>query len=258
MTGVLILPVVTTLVAVLGLFAPAPSYAAPTPLPVGADVDYQLGGNRPVPSRVGIVVRDREARPASGRYNICYVNAFQTQADERSFWRKHLNLVLERHGKPVKDSAWNEWLLDLRTSAKRHDLAKIVGRWIKGCAADGFDAVELDNLDSFTRSHHLMSRDQAIAFARLLVKRAHGAGLAAGQKNLAGFDGTEIGFDFAIAEECGRWHECSSYTKFYGRRVLAIEYRRKDFDWTCDRYGDRLAVVLRDLDLSPTGVRTWC
>ena len=37
-------------------------------------------------------------------------------------------------------------------------LAGIVGRWIAGCADDGFDAVELDNLDSFTRSRQLIER----------------------------------------------------------------------------------------------------
>ena len=104
----------------------------------------------------------------------------------------------------------------------------------------------------------MLTRRQAIAYARLLVKRAHAAGLAAGQKNLAGFDGTRVGYDFAVAEECGRWRECSSYVAHYGRRVLAIEYRRKDFRWTCRHFGGRLPVVLRDLDLSPTGVRRWC
>ena len=210
-----------------GVLAPAATYAAPTPLPVGTDVDYQLGGNRPVPDNVGIVVRDREAEPAAERYNVCYVNGFQTQPNEKSFWRQHRGLVLKRKGKLVVDSAWGEWLLDLRTPRKRQHLAKIVGKWAAGCAADGFDAVEFDNLDSFTRSHRLLTRQQAIAYAHLLVRKAHRAGLAVGQKNLAGFDGTTIGFDFAVAEECGRWHECSSYTESYGDRVLSVEYRRQ-------------------------------
>lgn len=228
------------------------------PLPTGTDVDYQLGGDRPVPDHVGIVVRDRESRPIEGKYNVCYVNGFQTQPNEKRFWRKHWGLVLQRHGKPVVDSAWGEWLLDLRTAAKREKLAAIVGRWVDGCADDGFDAVEFDNLDSFTRSHHLLTRREAVSYAGLLVERAHEAGLAAGQKNLAGFDGTSVGYDFAIAEECGRYHECSAYTRVYGDRVLAIEYRAQDFRWTCRRYGDQLPVVLRDRDLTTHGVRRWC
>ncbi|MGB0099974.1 MAG: endo alpha-1,4 polygalactosaminidase [Nocardioides sp.] len=227
-------------------------------LPTGTDVDYQLGGVRPVPDRVGIVVRDREAAPVAGVYNVCYVNGFQTQPNERRFWRDRMRLVLHRHGKPVVDEAWGEWLLDVRTREKRARLARIVGRWVDGCADDGFDAVEFDNLDAFSRSHRLISRRQATTFARLLVRGAHDAGLEAAQKNLAGYDGTRIDFDFAVAEECGRYRECASYTRRYGDRVLAVEYRRADFRWTCARFGDRLAVVLRDRDLTPRGVRAWC
>ena len=181
------------------------------PLPTGTDVDYQLGGDRSVPDHVGIVVRDRESEPVEGTYNVCYVNGFQTQPNERAFWRQHWRLVLKDDGKPVTDEAWGEWLLDTRTAAKRRELARIVGRWIGGCAADGFDAVEFDNLDSFTRSHGLVERRQALAFARLLVDGAHDAGLEAGQKNLAGTTAPRIGFDFAVAEECGRYHECGAY-----------------------------------------------
>jgi glycosyl hydrolase family 114 len=229
-----------------------------TALPVGTDVDYQLGGDAPAPAHVGIVVRDRQAAPAPGRYNVCYVNGFQTQAAEHGFWRRHPGLVLRDGGRPVVDAAWGEWLLDLRTPAKRERLAAIVGRWTRGCARAGYDAVEYDNLDSFTRSRGLLTRRQAVAYAGLLVRGAHAAGLAAGQKNLAGLDGTEIGYDFAVAEECGRYRECAAYTRAYGARVLAVEYRRADFRWTCERFGERLAVVLRDRDLSPRGVHEWC
>jgi hypothetical protein len=245
------------LVPLLVLLA-APADAAIEPLPVGPDVDYQLGGTRDVSSRVGIVVRDRVARPLAGHYNICYVNGFQTQANERGFWMKRMGLVLRRGGRPVADSAWGEWLLDIRTPRKRVRLARIAGAWTRGCAARGFDAVEFDNLDSYTRSRGMLRRNQAIAHARLLVRAAHGAGLAAGQKNLSDFNGRRIRFDFAVAEECGRYRECGDYVASYGRRVLSIEYRQTDFRWTCDRYGAALAVVLRDLALSPRGVRAWC
>lgn len=251
------LGVVVLLAVVLAL--PAASYATVEPLPVGTDVDYQLGGAKPMPEHVGIIVRDRGAAPAAGRYNVCYVNGFQTQADERDFWRRHDDLLLhDAEGRLVEDEAWHEFLLDLRTADRRRALAAIVGRWVRGCADDGFDAVEFDNLDSFTRSDGLLTRRQATRYARLLVKRAHGSGLAAGQKNLAGFDGRLVGYDFAVAEECGRYDECASYVAHYGRRVLAIEYRRQDFRATCARFGERLAVVLRDRALSPGGVHRWC
>jgi hypothetical protein len=237
-----------------------PAAAAPGPLfDPAEDVDYQLGGVWDgVPDEVGIVVRDRKAEPLADRYNVCYVNGFQTQPDERRFWReRHWRLVLKDEGKPVVDSAWGEWLLDIRTRDKRRALARIVGRWTDRCAADGFDAVEYDNLDSFSRSHRLIKREHAKAFARLLGRRAHDAGLPAGQKNWAEWDGSAV-FDFAVAEECGRWRECGSYAASYGDHVLSIEYRREDFRRTCNGYGERWPVVLRDLELTPGGRHDWC
>lgn len=230
--------------------------AARAPLPVGTDWDYQLGAPRKVPDHVGIVLRDRSARPLPGRYNICYVNAFQTQPDERRLWKRHPRLILRRHGRPVVDSAWGEKLLDIRSPAKRQRLARIVGRWLEGCARDGFDAVELDNLDSFSRSHHLVKRRHAKAFARALTRRAHRLGLSVGQKNWAPFDGRRVGFDFAIAEECGQWRECKEYVAHYGRQVLVVEYRDAGFRRACRQQG--VAVVRRDLALSRHGTRRWC
>jgi len=245
----------------------APVQAADTVvgLPVvNAPWDYQIGGAFPPADGVTIVGRDREAQPVTGDYNICYVNAFQTQDDEVRFWRKHpahWKLVLKtKAGKPVVDSAWGEFLLDTRTPAKRRALIAIVGRWIDGCAASGFDAVELDNLDSWNRSKHLITRADNKAFARLLAARAHRDGLAAAQKNWAELraTGPRLGFDFAIAEECGRWHECGSYAKPYSNRVFDVEYRAKDFRAACKAWGDKISIVLRDLDVTPSGPDRRC
>jgi hypothetical protein len=253
--------VLPALVAVL-VAAPsyAPSYAATVTLPpTGTDWDYQLGGNRPVPGHVGVVERDRTAKPRAGAYNVCYVNGFQTQVEQKRFWRRHhWSLVLKDHGRAVVDSVWGEWVLDLRTRAKRHALAKIIGRWTNGCAKAGFDAVEYDNLDSFSRSHHLLTRSDNKAFAALLVARGHAAGLAVAQKNWAEWDGTSAGFDFAVAEQCAQFSECSSYVDHYGSHVLAVEYHAKAFRRACTNWSDTIAVVRRDVNLTRKGTRSWC
>ena len=67
-----------------------------------------------------------------------------------------------------------------------------------------------------------------------------------------------MGYDFAIAEECGRYRECDAYRSHYGAAVLAVEYRSRDLAADCRRYGDTLSVVLRDRDLTVDGVRRWC
>ena len=232
--------------------------AAREPLPVDTHVDYQLGGPVERSEDVGIIARDRTEAPAEGRYNICYVNGFQTQPDAKRFWRQRQALLLHRRGDVVVDGQWGEWLLDVRTRAKRQRLARIVGRWIDGCAADGFDAVELDNLDSFTRSRGLIRRRAALAYAEKLVRRAHRADLSVAQKNLAGFDGTTIGFDFAVSEQCARYDECERYVDHFGDQVVLVEYGARWFRRACRDLGDTHAVVLRDRALSPAYEPTYC
>ncbi|MGW2513325.1 endo alpha-1,4 polygalactosaminidase [Streptomyces scopuliridis] len=221
--------------------------------------DYQLGGAYDPPDGVRTVIRDRTAAPDPdpGIYNICYINAYQTQPDSVAWWRKnHPDLLLrDEDGATVIDEDWDEPLLDISTDDRRDRLAGIVGGWIDGCADRGFDAVEADNLDSYLRSDGLLDRGEAAAFAGLLADRAHRAGLAIGQKNAAEMTGVrdEIGFDFAVAEECARYEECDAYADAYDDKVLVIEYRRADLTVACREWGDRLSVVLRDRDVVPAG-----
>lgn len=243
---------------VFGAGSAEPEATAVTPPPTGVDADYQLGAPRTVPDNVGIVVRDRAAQPRKRIYNVCYINGFQTQPHEASFWQRRPELILRKNGKPVVDAGWGEILLDTRTKAKRNRIASIMGIWARGCAAAGFDAVEFDNLDSFYRSKGLIKQGHNRALAKLLATRAHDAGLAVAQKNWAEWDGTTAGYDFAIAEECGRYDECGSYVANHGDRVVVVEYRKADFDKSCAEWGDQLAVVLRDRALARDGRRSWC
>ena len=90
----------------------------------------------------------------------------------------------------------------------------------------------------------------------LLAERAHAKGLAVGQKNTADItkrQSRDVGFDFAIAEECARYDECGRYRHVHGDRVIAIEYRRGDFRKACRTIGDAVSVVLRDRQVSVPG-----
>jgi len=220
--------------------------------PVDVPADYQLGGAYPPPPGVGVVARDRSDDPVSGAYNICYVNGFQTQPGQRRWWlRVHPDLVLRRGGRVVSDPGWpGEMLLDTSTAAKRRAITHVVGRWIDRCGRDGFQAVETDNLDSWTRSGGLLTRTHNRALARLLATRAHARDLAFAQKNAASLTGAPF-FDFAVVEECQRYAECGRFLRRYEDRVIEIEYRRRDFTAACRSHGDRIAVVLRDRELRP-------
>jgi hypothetical protein len=238
---------------------PTPSpHAVRVVLPsANATFDYQIGASYPPARGVRAVSRDRSGEPAAGRYNICYVNAFQAQPDELNWWKNtHPELLLRgADGAVIVDQDWNEALLDVSTPAKRAEIASIVGTWIDGCAHRGFQAVEPDNLDSYERSDGRLTPSDNASFARLLSRRAHAAGLAIAQKNTADLlaQHKSIGFDFAVTEECGRYRECEQYASAYADRVFDIEYRAGDFAATCRGSGAALSVVLRDRDVSPPG-----
>jgi hypothetical protein len=240
--------------------APASAPAAVTLPPANGQFDYQIGGAYTPASSVAIVDRDRTAAPAAGKYNVCYVNAFQTQSDQVSWWKaNHKNLLLKRNGSYVVDSAWNEILLDTSTSAKRAKLASIVGGWIRGCRNAGYQAVEPDNLDSWSRSKKRLTKADNKAYASLLIRRAHAAGLAIAQKNTTelGASGKAMGFDFAIAEECQAYSECGEYTGPYGNRVYEIEYTdnggAENYNAACAARGASISVIYRDRDVVAQG-----
>lgn len=220
--------------------------------PANARVDYQLGGAYALPGGVQIVSRDRSAAPAAGAYNICYVNGFQIQPDEESLWlTQYPELILrDGTGKPVIDADWNEMLIDISTAAKRTAVAAVVGAWIEGCASAGYDALEIDNLDTFTRSGGRLTEANAIAMMKMFSDTAHARGLAVAQKNSAELVGNkaQMGTDFVVAEECNRYGECGDYMSAYGDHVIVIEYRQADFDQGCAGFPE-LSVVLRDRNL---------
>lgn len=242
----------TALVTVVAvLLSGCGAASTPAPPPTGASFDYQLGGAYDLGQGVDVVVRDRSAAPAAA-YSICYVNAFQTQPGERGDWPDEL-LLRDAWGDVVLDPDWpDEVLVD--TSDAEAVLA-VVAPWIRGCADDGFEAVELDNLDSYSRSGGLLTRADAIVLARRLVDVAHAAGLAAAQKNAAE-DAVVLHasahFDFAIAEECAAFRECHAYTDVYGDDVLDVEYADAldaPFAVACTFRERPRAMILRDRGL---------
>jgi hypothetical protein len=258
------------LLCVFALAAPA---QAAKPPPANAQFDYQIGGDYTLPSGVRVVSRDWYIGKAPrGTYAICYFNAFQTQddesgvrrRDERSAWPR--DLVLSELG---DDPNWGgEYLVDISTAAKRKRAVRWIKPMIRTCKRKGFEAVEYDNLDSWTRFDDTpregdvpFGKSDAIAFAALLTRAAHKLGLAAGQKNTVELTRRQargrVGFDFAIAEECGRFDECQDYRAVYGDHVIAIEYRRGDFEKTCGQVGSRISVVLRDVNVTRPGSSSY-
>jgi Glycoside-hydrolase family GH114 len=234
--------------------------------PANGRFDYQIGGAYKPLASVRIVDRDRTSSPAPGVYNICYINAFQTQAYQDGWWKRHHPGLLLRTsgGALIEDPGWpGEIILDTATATDRQRLARIEDGWLDGCKAKGFEGVEPDNLDSNTRSRGRLTQAEDFAFAKLLVAHAHSIGLAIAQKNDAEQSAhlrRTVHFDFAIAEECQVYSECGYYLKAYGDHVIEIEYTdngRAAYTKACDARGAEISVILRDREVVPRGTKGY-
>ena len=143
--------------------------------PPGAGWDLQLGGDASLPADVTVIERDWfEGRPEADAYTICYINAFQTQPNESDTDRPDLtrnwppDLVLL----DLEDPDWEgEFLVDIGTPERRAAAAAHVGIMIEACAERGAQAVELDNLDFWTREvvggEVPFEQEDAVEYARL-------------------------------------------------------------------------------------------
>lgn len=228
-----------------------PMTDGPVPLklpPVNAKFDYQLGGPYTPPTGVSVLSRVRNTTPAAGIYNICYVNGFQIPSEDESFWLgSHPDLILRDNGTPVVDPQTNEMFLDITLAEKRSALSAIIGNRILECAQNSFHAVEIGNLDTYTRSQGLLLEQQAVYLMKMYADTAHALGRPIAQKNAPALVArkAEIGTDFAIVEECNRDNNCETYKTGYGDNVLVIEYRQEDFEAGCAAYPS-WSIVLRD------------
>jgi hypothetical protein len=227
--------------------AGTPATAVTLP-PEGTGFDYQLGGAYSPPEGTGIVVRDSTAEPEPGIYSVCDVNGFQTQPGEEEEWD---DLVLVVDGEAVVDPDWpDEVLLDSGSETQRQEIAERLAPVITGCAEAGFDAVEFDNLDSYTRSRGALTLEDNLELARLLGDEARNLGLAVAQKNTpeAGAQSADL-FDFAITEDCGAFDECDAYSDAYAV-VLDIEYATgEEFADLCAAGAVPATAIRRDLGL---------
>jgi len=231
--------------------------------PTTGSFDYQLTGvsdHAGGDTTIDVVARDATVDPLPDAYNVCYVNGYQTQPDASEGWlRDHPDLVLhDESGSAVADPDWpDEYILDPSTPRQRAGILAEISPAIDQCAEAGFDAVEIDNLDAWTR-FDAVDDDGARELAGEYADLVHERGMAIAQKNTAELTPTqrnEIGFDFAIVEECAAWDECGYYTAAYGDHVLQIEYpdtlREADLTFAdaCDRSDRAPLMILRDREL---------
>ncbi len=224
-------------------------------LPAGEKWYWQLSGqlNTNVSAKVYDIDAYDTTAPtiaslkAAGHKVICYFSA-GTYEDWRSDASQFPTSAL---GNNVSGWAGEKWL-DVRNSSVRNimvqrmDMAKS-----KGC-----DGVEPDNVDGYANKSGfpLTSADQ-INFDTFLADQAHARGMIVALKNTAELVSSLVNkFDFAVAEECFRYNECSMYSAFIqqNKAVLSAEYTNYSNAICAEANSLKFSTVFYNLNLDGT------
>jgi hypothetical protein len=122
-----------------------------------------------------------------------------------------------------------ELWLDVRPSSPNYaTLQSIMQARFTVCQKKGFDAVEPDNMESYTNSPGFptTAADQ-LAYNEWVAQTVHGLGLAVFQKNDLGQIPTLVShFDGILDEECNYYSECSALAPYLsaGKPAWNAEY----------------------------------
>jgi hypothetical protein len=146
--------------------------------PVHGRFSYQIGGAYAPPASVTIIDRDHDDPALPGTFSLCYVNAFQAQQADSGWWqRNHPNALLrDAAGRLIVDTQWHEPLFDIASPTHRAEVLTVLDGWLDQCVAAGYQAVEADNLDSYTRSKGHLTEADALGFGAPWPSPLIGAG----------------------------------------------------------------------------------
>ena len=156
------------------------------------------------------------------------------------------------------DPHWGgEYLVDVSTAGKRRRAADWVAQMTDGCASKGFEAVEYDNLDSWTRFDGTPLRDGGPVRQAAEPSPSRSCSPSAPTPTASpSARRTRRTSPRAVARRSAstsrsprsaRATRVRRYRHVYGNRVIAIEYRRRDFTQGVPRRSaTEISVVLRD------------
>ena len=151
---------------------------------------------------------------ANGGRAICYVDA-GTAENFRPDYQDYVTFNNQTggalFGKPVGGFRNEFWLNINNNAGQRTFILAQVGKRVDRCVANGFDAVEFDNVDAYQNKTGLtISSDTQLLFNTSLANLAHSKGLTVGLKNELG-QANELRpwYDFAVNEQCFQYRECN-------------------------------------------------
>ena len=132
-------------------------------------------------------------------------------------------------GKSVGGFHEEHWLDINNDQGQRTFILGRVAARLDRCKADGFDAVEFDNVEAYANPTGLrISEATQLLFNASLANLAHARGLTAALKNDLGQIAELVPyFDMAINEQCQQFDECAALDRFLdvGKAVFQVEYK---------------------------------
>jgi hypothetical protein len=224
------------------------------------DIDFQTDGF----CTGGTITQENSAAVAAihanGAHAICYVDA-GTAESFRPDYQDYVNFNNATggalFGKPVGGFRNEFWLNINNDKGQRNFILSEVGKRVDRCKADGFDAVEFDNVDAYQNKTGLtISSDTQLLFNTSLANLAHSKGLTVALKNDVGqVNELKPWFDFAINEQCFQFHECNfpapglAGWASSGLAVLNVEYKSLN----CSQAASfNISSILKTVDLFDT------
>jgi hypothetical protein len=185
---------------------------------------------------------------AQGRKVICYLDVGSWESfrpDKAEFPRS----VIGRKYAGFPNERW----LDI---SRFHRFEKPLKARIAMCAHKEFDAVEPDNVAGWEPENktgfHITRSDQ-LRFNRWIARQVHARGMAVALKN-DGRQAAELApdFDFAIVEECFRYHECGYYKNTFateGKAVFEAEYEQEPSQYCKTALAIGFSAIRKSVDL---------
>lgn len=140
--------------------------------------------------------------------------------------------------------------LDVRTTIVRD----LMARRMDSFKAKGCDALEPDNVDLYSaRTGFGITTADSVAYDQWLASAGHQRGMLVALKNSSEIVKQVVStFDFAIAEECFTYNECSAYSPFIAQNkaVLVAEYtKRVKATWCAKAASLRMSLAFYNLSL---------
>lgn len=168
---------------------------------------------------------------ANGAKAICYLSA-GTDEPFRPDHQQYVDFDAAcggcLFGNPVGGFQEEHWLDINDDQGQRTFILGRVAARLDRCRADGFDAVEFDNVEAYANNTGLpISESTQLVFNATLANMAHARGLTAALKNDLGQIGELLPyFDMAVNEQCEQFDECDALHPFVlaGKAVFQVEY----------------------------------